>query len=155
MPSLSSPAPAGDPVNSPVMRREVAACWMPPLSRAWRYRARAFGRRSALRWSTDIVGWTGNVREVQTKRTWRDVRSEAAFREVKLKSDLRAVTSETLHKPGSHRTYSITSSARARSVGDISRPSVLAVLRLITSSNLVDWTTGRSAGLAPLRILPT
>ena len=27
----------------------------------------------------------------------------------------------------------------------------LAVVKLITKSNFVDWTTGRSAGLAPLR----
>ena len=33
-------------------------------------------------------------------------------------------------------------------------PSALAVLRLITNSNLVDCTTGRSAGLSPLRIRP-
>ena len=52
--------------------------------------------------------------------------------------------------PPSH--HSITSSARASSVGGTSRPSALAVLRLITSSNLVDCRTGRSAGLAPLRI---
>src|SRR5262249_42342745 len=48
--------------------------------------------------------------------------------------------------------HSITSSARASSVGGISRPSALAVERLITNSNLLDWTTGRSAGLAPCRI---
>ena len=41
--------------------------------------------------------------------------------------------------------YSITSSARASSVGGTSRPSALAVLRLITSSNLVGCITGRSA----------
>ena len=35
------------------------------------------------------------------------------------------------------RTHSITSSARASSVGGTSRPSALAVLRLMTSSNLV------------------
>src|SRR5437899_10820330 len=35
------------------------------------------------------------------------------------------------------------------------RPSVLVVLRLTTSSNLVGCCTGRSAGLAPLRIRPT
>src|SRR5262249_28269205 len=46
--------------------------------------------------------------------------------------------------------HSITSSARASSVGGTSRPSVLAVLRLMISSNLVDWTTGRSAGFSPL-----
>ena len=38
------------------------------------------------------------------------------------------------------RTHSITSSARASSVGGISIPSALAVLRLMTSSNLVGCT---------------
>src|SRR5262249_26342001 len=53
------------------------------------------------------------------------------------------------------RTYSITSSARPSSGSGILRPSVFAVLRLMTSSTFVDcWLTGRSAGLAPLRILP-
>src|SRR5262245_13338292 len=50
--------------------------------------------------------------------------------------------------------YSITSSARASSEGGTLRPSVLAALRLITKSNLVDSMTGRSAGFSPLRILP-
>src|SRR5262249_16097630 len=40
--------------------------------------------------------------------------------------------------------HSITSSARARSVGGTSRPSAFAVLRLITSSYLVGACTGRS-----------
>src|SRR6516164_8962250 len=53
------------------------------------------------------------------------------------------------------RSYSITSSARASSVGGTSRPSAFAVLRLITSSNLVDACTGRSAGFSPLRIRST
>ena len=48
--------------------------------------------------------------------------------------------------------YSITSSARASSV--MLRPSAVAVLRLSTSSNFVDSTTGRSAGFSPLRIRP-
>src|SRR5262249_8321938 len=51
--------------------------------------------------------------------------------------------------------YSITWSARASSDGGIVRPRALAVLRLITSSNLVGCSTGRSAGFAPLRILST
>ena len=51
--------------------------------------------------------------------------------------------------------YSITSSARASSVGGMSRPRPFAVLRLITNSNLVGCSTGRSAGLAPRRILST
>jgi hypothetical protein len=49
--------------------------------------------------------------------------------------------------------HSITSSARASSVGGISRPSALAALRLMTSWNFDACSTGRSAGLAPLRIL--
>src|SRR5262245_25288067 len=51
--------------------------------------------------------------------------------------------------------HSITSSARASTVGGIVRPSAFAVLRLMTSSNLVGCSTGRVAGLAPLRILST
>jgi hypothetical protein len=50
--------------------------------------------------------------------------------------------------------YSITSSVSASSLGGMSRPSTLAVLRLITSSNLVGCVTGKSAGLTPLRIRP-
>src|SRR6266545_4153977 len=45
--------------------------------------------------------------------------------------------------------YSITSSARAISIGETSRPSALAVLRLIGSSKLVGACTGRSAGFSP------
>src|SRR5215468_1930963 len=48
--------------------------------------------------------------------------------------------------------HSITSSASASSFAGISSPSVLAVLRLATSSNFVDCITGKSAGLSPLRI---
>src|SRR5262249_35939593 len=51
--------------------------------------------------------------------------------------------------------HSITSSARASSVGGISRPSAFAVLRLITSSYLVGACTGRSAGFSPLRMRST
>ncbi len=50
--------------------------------------------------------------------------------------------------------HSITSSARASSVGGTSMPSALAVLRLTTSSNLVGCMTGRSVGLSPLRMRP-
>jgi hypothetical protein len=50
--------------------------------------------------------------------------------------------------------YSITSSARASNVGGTSRPRDFAVCRLITNSNLVDCSTGKSAGLAPLRMSP-
>src|SRR5215472_5705357 len=50
--------------------------------------------------------------------------------------------------------HSITSSAATSSLSGTVRPSVLAVWWLITSSSLVDCTTGRSAGLAPLRTRP-
>src|SRR5262249_34467439 len=48
--------------------------------------------------------------------------------------------------------HSITSSARASSVGGTSRPSALAVLRLITNSYLVGACTGRLAAFSPLRM---
>jgi hypothetical protein len=51
--------------------------------------------------------------------------------------------------------YLITSFAWNRSVGEIVRPSSCAVLRLMTSSNFIGCSTGRSPGLAPFRILST
>src|SRR5262249_49858115 len=51
--------------------------------------------------------------------------------------------------------HSITSSARASRVGGTSMPSALAVLTLITSSYLVGFCTGRSAGFSPLRMRST
>jgi hypothetical protein len=51
--------------------------------------------------------------------------------------------------------YSMTSSARASSCAGKSRPSALAVLRLMTSSYFVGACTGRSAGFAPRRMRST
>ena len=51
--------------------------------------------------------------------------------------------------------HSITWSARASSIGGISRPSALAAWRLITRSNFVACSTGRSLGFAPFKILST
>ncbi len=48
--------------------------------------------------------------------------------------------------------YSITSSASASNVGGTVRPSERAVDRLMTRSNLFACTTGRSAGISPLRM---
>jgi hypothetical protein len=50
--------------------------------------------------------------------------------------------------------HSITSSARASSCAGTVSPSIVAVWALMISSNLVDCTTGKSAGLAPLRMRP-
>jgi len=49
--------------------------------------------------------------------------------------------------------YSIASSARTSIEGSTVRPSALAVFKLMTSSNLVGCSTGRSAVLAPLRTI--
>src|SRR6516162_5551246 len=51
--------------------------------------------------------------------------------------------------------YSITSSAICWSDAGTSSPSALAVLRLITSSNLVGCWIGRLAGFSPLRMRST
>src|SRR5262249_61314929 len=50
--------------------------------------------------------------------------------------------------------HSITSSASDSTLSENLTPSAFAVLRLITNSNLLDCMTGKSAGVAPLRILP-
>jgi hypothetical protein len=51
--------------------------------------------------------------------------------------------------------YSITSSARTSSVEGMSMPSALAVIKLMTNSNLVGCSTGRSEGFDPRKILST
>ncbi len=51
--------------------------------------------------------------------------------------------------------YSITWSARSSSVCGIVSPSAFAVFVLMTNSNLIGCSIGRSEGFAPLRILST
>ena len=51
--------------------------------------------------------------------------------------------------------YSITSSARTKTLGGIVNPSALATFRLTTSSNLVGCSIGMFAGFSPFRILST
>src|SRR5262245_40700159 len=51
--------------------------------------------------------------------------------------------------------HSITSSASASSLSGTVSPSILAVEALMTSSNLLACSTGKSAGFAPLRMRPT
>ena len=58
-------------------------------------------------------------------------------------------------KPLSHSVYSITSSARANSIGGTSMPRAPAVFKLITKESLVGCCTGKSAAFSPRRILPT
>jgi hypothetical protein len=76
----------------------------------------------------------------------------------RLKSDIgRGPKSATsgLMRRSKPQPYSITSSARTSNEGGTVRPSALAVFMLMMSSNLVGCSTGRSAGLAPLRNLST
>src|SRR6266576_1617546 len=51
--------------------------------------------------------------------------------------------------------YRITLSARASTFGGIVSPIFFAALRLIMNSNFVGCCTGKSAGLAPFKILST
>ena len=57
-------------------------------------------------------------------------------------------TSGLVHRSKKHR-HSINSSARSRNDSGIVSPIALAVLRLMTSSNLVGCSTGMSPGLVP------
>ena len=68
---------------------------------------------------------------------------------------LTPAATSALNADSGHRDYSITSSERACRLAGISIPCALAALRLITNSNVVGCITGRSAGLAPLRMRPT
>ena len=75
-------------------------------------------------------------------RSFSDRYRIAALRQASLRAKL---ASDSLH--------SMTLSARTRNDSGIMRPSGLAVLRLITSSNLVGCSTGMSASLVPRKSL--
>jgi hypothetical protein len=59
------------------------------------------------------------------------------------------------HDEERQRGHRITSSAWKSRLGGTVRPSAWAVLRLITSSNFIACSTGKSAGVAPFRSLST
>ena len=58
-------------------------------------------------------------------------------------------------KRTSAKSHSMISSARPSTAGGITRPSALAVLRLMTSSYLVGACTAKSAGFSPLKMRST
>jgi len=60
--------------------------------------------------------------------------------------------SENLHSNGSDQTQSITSSARRRRAGGIWMPKDRAVAELMTNSNAVGCSIGRSLGFAPFKM---
>jgi hypothetical protein len=96
------------------------------------------------------------------RRDDRDDRSRSTCREVRFAPESGA-RADADRGPGRanlrliHRSklrlYSITSSARASTVGGMLRPSAFAVFRLTTSMYFDACSTGRSAGFAPFKIL--
>src|SRR5262245_43930688 len=78
-----------------------------------------------------------------------------AMRSRRLSGTQNSLAASSIADFSSERRYSITRVALANSTRGMVRPKFFAVLRLMTNSNLVGCWTGKSAGLAPLRILPT
>ena len=74
--------------------------------------------------------------------------------DIELRREMSALCQKRTHAPQQIEPYSITSSAIESKFSGTSMPSARAVCRLMANSNLVVCSTGRSAGLAPLRILP-
>ena len=80
-----------------------------------------------------------------------DRRANIPDRQVRANSQLMHRSKNDVHELA----YSITSSASNCIEAGTASPSALAVLRLMTSSNRVGCSTGKSDGRAPLRILAT
>ena len=72
-----------------------------------------------------------------------------------IESDCLAVEEEINSNSNRFASYLMILSARYSKDCGIVRPICLAVFKLITNSNFVGCCTGRSAGLAPFRILST
>src|SRR5262249_5793876 len=92
-----------------------------------------------------VRAWTQNADAPQALRLLRARRERPSDRTAEQRDELAA-----LHRCN----HSITSSARASSVGGTSRPSIIAVAKLMTNSNLLACTIGKSAGFAPLSMRP-
>jgi len=106
--------------------------------------------------SDEISSEVADLRSGSTSEVGSRNREVRFTPENRLNSDIAAcpfgANCRLMHRSKRHR-YSITLSARSRSDSGIARPSVFAVLRLMMSSYLDACSTGRSAGLTPLRIL--
>src|SRR5262245_46339190 len=85
----------------------------------------------------------GRMARFETKRHCRRLVKDFVFTDCKL----------IRHDWRGH--YSITSSARASNIGGIDRPSSFAVFKLMISSILSGWMTGKSAGFSPFSTLAT
>jgi hypothetical protein len=80
------------------------------------------------------------------------LRSESDRHKSKCDAPLRA--NRVLTRCSRMHHYSITSSAATSSLSGTVTPSIRAVSALMTSSNLLACTTGKSEGFAPLRMRP-
>ena len=93
------------------------------------------------------------------KRTFCDAGANVRFTPISSRQCARSTSPLCARNGLMHRSkprlYSITSSARASSVGGISRPSAFAVVKFTARSNLVGCSTGMSPGFAPRRIRST
>src|SRR5262249_31333432 len=96
----------------------------------------------------------GGVVLLQTQRKERDARTGVARAGVLRTRRERPRSRAAKQRDKLAALHSITSSASNCIELGTSIPSALAVCRLMTNSNLVDRTTGRSAGFASLRIRP-
>jgi hypothetical protein len=101
-----------------------------------------------------MTQWVKRVTSVRSRRSGMSAMPPIPTELMRHNKTSRGAMTGLMHCSKEHR-HSIVSSARSRSEVGIVMPSALAVLRLITNSNLVGCITGRSAGLSPLRILPT
>ena len=93
---------------------------------------------------------TGQLEELEA--TERVLARYSKGRQTKKAVSARTQTTTAERDEVASRRHSMTSSERARIDGGTVRPSASAVLRLITSSNLVGCWTGRSAGFSPLSL---
>ena len=92
------------------------------------------------------------------KMAWRTIASLPLF--TRLQTYRCAALSDVMGQKPTHALqqtarHSMSWSARSRKDSEIVSPIALAILRFITSANLVGCWTGRSEGLAPFKILST
>jgi len=133
--------------SSPIM----CGRWSAP-SNKWKSAAAAAKRGSAHGRTARQDRSMGRIKALLTERPFSAAPSRPFLPPVQRRSE-QAAGPRVEKCPARH--HWITSSARWSTDCGIVNPRALAVLRLITSSNLVGCSTGRSAGLAPLRILST
>jgi hypothetical protein len=115
-------------------------------------------RRQILKLTSCLVPWNG----CPGCTLWvhfRPPRHSCLRAYVRLRSESGRIAShqrnDAMGLTGHCRVYSITSSAIESRPGGMATPRALAVVRLMTNSNLVGWSTGRLAGFSPLRMRPT